>query len=97
MSRKSYSNTGRLCRVTFELPDGIEATTASLVGEFNDWNPETTPMIRRKDGKFAVTITLKPGEYRYKFLVDGTRWEHDSKAEVQVENSFGSHDSVIKV
>jgi 1,4-alpha-glucan branching enzyme len=97
MAKKSYSNTGRLCRVTFELPDGIEANTASLVGEFNNWDSNATPMVRRKDGKFTVTVTLKPGEYRYKFLINGERWELDNKAENNVGNPFGTHDSVIKV
>ena len=32
------------------------AETAALCGEFNDWEPEKTPMKRRKDGSWSVTI-----------------------------------------
>lgn len=67
-----------------------------MCGEFNDWSP--TPMVRRKDGRFSVTIALAVDRaYRYRFLLDGTRWENDWEAEMYVSNEFGSEDSLIRV
>ena len=37
MIKKSYSKTGRFCRVTFELSKEVNAQTAFLCGEFNNW------------------------------------------------------------
>lgn len=98
MLTKSYSSAGRSCRVTFELPKVNDHKTAALCGEFNDWDPSRYPMRRQPDGSFRLTISLKPGRsYRFKYLLDGQRWENDWVADAYVDNEFGSQDSVVIV
>lgn len=95
---KEYTKTGRSCRVTFELPADIEAQSATVVGEFNDWNQSSTKMKRTPDGGFTATVSLKPGsEYRFRYLLDGERWENDHAADRYVPNVHGSEDSVVAV
>jgi len=48
-----------------------DATTVFLVGDFNDWNPTSTPMRRREDGCWFVQVSLPHGHHQYRFLVDG--------------------------
>jgi hypothetical protein len=77
-------------KVTFEVPAEVEANQAQVCGEFNDWSATATPMTRRKDGSFAETITLEAGQrYRYRYLVDGNRWENDWTADDYVANECG--------
>ena len=96
--KKEYTKTGRSCRVTFELPAQINAECVALCGEFNEWDPTKHPLKRRKDGSFSLTASLKPGrEYRFRYLVDGERWENDWDADKYVPNEFGTEDSVIVV
>ncbi len=96
--KKSYTKTGRSCRVTFELPAQVEANTVALCGEFNEWDVAKHPMRRRKDGSFSATISLKPGnEYRFRYLLDGERWENDWEADKYLLNEFGTEDSVVVV
>ena len=98
MPKKDYSKKGRSCRVTFALPAEVKAQTAYLCGEFNDWSETSHPMKRYKDGSFKLTVSLKPGkEYRYRFLLDGERWENDWDAEGYVPNALGSEDSLINI
>ena len=98
MAKKTYGKTTKTCRVTFELPAEVSARTASLCGDFNDWSPTDTPMTRRKDGRFSVTVPLPVDKtYRYRFLLDGNRWENDWDAEMYVHNEFGTEDSLISV
>lgn len=98
MPKKEYTKTGRSCRVTFELPAEVNAQTACLCGEFNNWDPASHPMKRQKDGSFKLTISLKPGkEYRYRFLLDNERWENDWSAESYIPNEFGGEDSLITI
>jgi len=98
MPRKTYSKKGGSCRVTFELPADADTKNVSLCGEFNDWNPRTQPMKRRKDGRFSTTLSLKSGhEYRFKYLLDTQRWENDWNADSYVPNCYGTEDSLIKV
>ena len=96
MPKKEYTKTGRSCRVTFELPSEVNAQKACLCGDFNRWSQDSHPMKRRKDGSFVLTISLKPGQqYRYKFFLDGERWENDWAAEDYLPNDQGSQDSVV--
>lgn len=48
-----------------------EATTVSLVGDFNEWNPAALPMKQMPDRSWLLTVELKHGHHRYAFLVDG--------------------------
>jgi 1,4-alpha-glucan branching enzyme len=96
--KRTYSQTGRACRVTFELQPEGHAETATVCGEFNDWNPTAHPMKRRKDGAFSVTLSLPAGQqYRFRYLLDGTQWTNDANADAYVVNPFGSEDGVIEV
>jgi len=96
--RKTYTKTGRSCRVTFELPAEIGAETAILCGEFNEWNETAKPMKQGKDGSFTQTVSLKPGQsYRFRYLLDGERWENDWEADDYLLNPFGGDDSLVQV
>ena len=96
--KKTYAQSGKTCRVTFELPADAKAESVALCGEFNDWNKNTHQLKRRKKGNFSLTLTLDVGKsYRYRYWVDGTRWENDWGADEYVANSFGSEDSVVVV
>ena len=75
-----------------------EAGAVSVVGDFNDWNVEATPLVRdRGDGVWSVTVPLEPGRYRYSFLVDGTTWRDDPHAASTLADEFGPPSSVIMV
>lgn len=55
-------------------------------------------MVRRKDGRFSVTVALPVDRtYRYRFLIDGSHWENDADAEMYVHNDFGTEDCLISV
>lgn len=98
MLKKSYSKTGSKCRVTFKLPAEVEAETAVLCGDFNEWDAEVTPMKQLKDGSFSATVSLNAGKaYRFRYFLDGVRWENDWEADQYLPNSYGEEDSVVSV
>ncbi len=53
-----------------------EARDASVVGDFNDWNPEATPLERSDAGLWKATVPIEDGAWRYLFFVDG-EWMRD--------------------
>ena len=63
-----------------------------LVGDFNDWNPNAKRMIRSKNGSFRARLHLTPGDYEFRFLVDG-QWVSDPTTE-QTRNPFGSSNRI---
>jgi hypothetical protein len=82
--------------VEFALRTAADSAVA-LVGDFNDWNPAATPLRRASDGVWSVTVPLRPGRYRYTFIVDGTRWRRDPAAPRSLEDDFGAPTSVITI
>jgi hypothetical protein len=97
--RKQYLP-GSVCMVTFILPKDAapDAQKVTIVGEFNDWNKENLVMKRLENGDFTITLKLKSGrEYRFRYLIDGSRWENDWNADRYDPNPFGWHDSVVIV
>jgi hypothetical protein len=87
-------------KVTFRLPkEAVQgAKSVTIVGDFNEWNTTATPMTGLKDGSFQITLTLPAErEYRFRYLIDGTRWENDWCADKYIPNDYGADDSVVIV
>jgi 1,4-alpha-glucan branching enzyme len=98
--KKRMLKTRPVCKVTFELPVEAAAGTTSvnLVGDFNDWDTGGTPMQRRKDGSFSVTIDLDSDrEYQYKYLIDGKTWENDWAADKYIPSPVGDGENSVVV
>jgi len=95
---KEYRKGGSRCKVTFRLPKEAapEAQQITIVGDFNSWDTTKTPMSRDAHHDFTATIDLKAKrEYRFRYLIDGQRWENDWEADKYIPNDFGSDDSVL--
>ena len=70
--KKQYLKSKPVCKVTFEV-SAKEANSISVVGDFNEWNAEATPLKKLKNKKFKGIVSLEKGNsYEFKYLVDGT-------------------------
>lgn len=97
MLKKNYSKTGTSCRVTFKVAD-VEADQIAVLGDWNDWTPDTDELKKRKDGSFSKTISLDAGrEYKFRYLLDGETWQNDDEADNLVPNRFGTADCVLEL
>ena len=74
----------------FTAPD---ARDVYLAGDFNNWDTSASLMKKDKKGIWKATVSLKPGRYEYRFLVDGS-WENDPSCCNCVPNEFGSQNCV---
>ena len=82
--------------VTFELPPSVAADSVAVVGDFNGWSRDASPMTRAVDGSFRLSLRLSSGRvYQYQYLIDGRRWANDWQADSYLPNSFGGDDSVV--
>jgi 1,4-alpha-glucan branching enzyme len=96
MIKKRFIKTKKTCKVTFELPEDIEAKSASLVGEFNNWDEVATPLKKVK-GVWKTTVELDQGkEYQYRYLVNGEQWYNDWDADKYVPNFVNGDNSVVE-
>ena len=96
--KKQYLKSNGSCNVTFRLPKEAapDAQVVTIVGDFNNWNLTESQMKRLKNGAFKLTLKLScDREYRFRYFIDGTRWENDWCADKYVPNTFGSDDSLV--
>jgi hypothetical protein len=77
------------------------ASTVSVVGDFNNWDADATPMTRTKTGgTWSVAIRLPAGRHVYAFVVNGasgTQWVADPSAPLAPEDGLGAPNSVVLV
>jgi len=68
----------------------------SLVGEFNDWDDDSTTLTEVSPGVWTVSLRLRPGVYEYQFILNGKQRVTDPTMP-QISNDFGSPNSVVTV
>lgn len=74
-----------------------QAKTVSLVGDFNAWSPQSTPLTATGEhGAWTASVALPEGRYEYAFIVDGKRWTPDPFAPASSDD-FNTTSSVIEV
>jgi 1,4-alpha-glucan branching enzyme len=84
----------RRIRFTLVAPT---ASTVSIVGDFNGWNPTSLPLRRSADGRtWEVEVPLAPGRYAYSFVVDGAL-ARDPAAPQALDGDLGTTNSVVMV
>jgi len=71
--------------VQFSLRDSL-AKSVAVVGDFNGWSKEETPMAKGNNGIWSAVLQLRPGIYQYKFVIDGSRYVVDPGNPATVDN-----------
>lgn len=66
-----------------------------VAGEFNNWDP-TAKKMAHKNGVYTASVKLAPGEYQYKFVIDGA-WCVDPQNALSIPNDQGTWNSLITV
>ncbi len=83
-------------RVTFTLAADA-GSEVYLAGDFNNWDPAGKKLTDKKgDGNYSATVMFDPGEYEYKFVINGT-WCVDPNCKEWRQNSLGTLNSVLRV
>ena len=78
------------------LTDSIQ--TISLVGEFNQWNAQSHSMQWDGDSRnWQIALPLDPGQYEYKFVVNGSNWIIDPQNPHKIEDGWQGFNSIKTV
>lgn len=98
--KKTFSKDKKKCTVTFtvsaEAAQG--AKSINIAGDFNSWSSTDTPLKQAADGSFSVKIELDAGkEYQFRYLLDGSRWENDWKADKYIPAPYSNADNSVVV
>lgn len=95
--KKQFVKTKPVCKVTFSV-EAKEASQASVVGDFNNWNAEEGALNKLKNGTFKGVFDLdKDATYEFKYLIDGN-FVNDPEADSYKWNDFaGAENGVLEV
>ena len=78
---------------TYKAP---EAQTVLVAGDFTGWQEAPLTLKKDKTGLWKKTISLPPGKYEYRLLVDG-QWRDDPQCPNRLPNQFGGENCVCIV
>jgi chromosome partitioning protein len=86
------------------VPEGVmfalespQANDVRVTGEFTNWSREGLTMEKdAADSLWKVVVDIAPGEYEYRFIVDGV-WIRDPNNKDYVRNEFGQENSLLIV
>jgi 1,4-alpha-glucan branching enzyme len=95
--KKQFLKSKPVCKVTFTVP-AEEASSVAVVGSFNEWNVEATPLKKLKNGSFKGTVDLETGSsYEFRYLVDG-EYVNEEEADDSVWSDFaGAENSLLSL
>lgn len=80
--------------IKFEITDP-DAKKVFVTGDFTRWEKQL-PLRRSSSGTWQRRISLEPGRYEYKFIVDG-QWRVDPANDLQAYNEVGTLNSVKEI
>ncbi|TXD48220.1 isoamylase early set domain-containing protein [Polaribacter sp. IC073] len=95
--KKQFLKSKPVCKVTFTVA-AKEANTVAVVGSFNEWNAESAPLKKLKNGSFKGTVDLETKtSHEFKYLIDGA-YVNENEADGFAWSDFANaENSVIKL
>ena len=72
------------------------AKNVYIVGDFNNWNPYSHPLRKNISGLWEIEIDIIPGNYAYRFIVDGVFRKDPLGTEI-AHDKFDNKFSLIKL
>jgi 1,4-alpha-glucan branching enzyme len=96
MIKKEHKKGDKQVKVTFALPQDEVGGKASVVGDFNNWDPKATRLVKRSNGTVSASVKLNPGgQYAFRYFFEDGSWANDSEADDHVASPFGTKNSVV--
>ena len=91
---RTRADIGTVVQFTLPVPAAHQVV---VVGDFNHWDTNATPLRRTPGGTWRATVRLKPGAHVYSFVVDGNHWVPDPSAPLAPGSDFGAPNSLMTV
>lgn len=93
VTKVSKKPSAKTVRVNFSVR-AEKGSRVFLAGSFNNWDPTAKEMADKNgEGIYTATISLAPGSYQYKYVIDGT-WCADPECADWIQNEHGTLNSV---
>ncbi len=77
--------------------DAPGASQVFVAGDFNAWAPAKDALTKVEGTRWEIRLSLKPGRYEYKFVVDGKDWHQDPDNPLSAPDPYAGKNSVVIV
>lgn len=96
MIKRETAKKGNQVKVTFVVPDNPDLPRISVVGDFNDWDPNAHKLMRRSNKTRSVSLLLDTGsQYAFRYCTDAGEWFNDEAADGYADNEHGTQNSLL--
>ena len=83
-------------KVTFAMPYAEGQAAISVVGDFNDWDPAKTKLIKRRNGTCSNSVVLDAGQrYHFRYYTADGAWINDPEADGYEVSEHGSENCIL--
>ena len=73
------------------------ATTVAVAGDFSGWESNFVLEDADGDGIWTGRVPITPGLHKYMFVIDGTDWVTDPRAQRYADDGFGNRNAILAV
>jgi hypothetical protein len=77
--------------------DAPGAASVAVTGDFDGWEGSHGLEDLNGDGVWSGRVPVRPGVHAYMFLVDGSTWMTDPRAERFADDGFGNRNAILAV
>ena len=76
-------------KVTFTYPANEGVEVVQVLGDFNNWDSNKAPKLKKSKEGFAVSVELNAGNsYEFRYLINGSKWENEQNADFLVPSLY---------
>ena len=81
-------------KVTFVVAGKVESS--AVVGDFNQWDPTSTPLQKRSNGTRSASVILEPNQrYAFRYYSQNGEWFNDDAADDYSVNEHGGENCIV--
>ena len=95
---KKFIKTRKVFKVSFEV-DANEIPAkeeVKVLGDFNNWNWDDAPVLKKKKANYAVQVELAPGaSYEYRYCLENKYWFNDVAADKYVASPYSDAENCV--
>ena len=76
----------------------IPIRQVAIAGDFNEWSQDKNALNDDDaDGLWTITLNLKPGQYKYMFVVNSFMWVSPPDALEYIDDGFGNLNGILEI
>lgn len=96
MIKREASKNGKQVKVTFTIPHDPNQAPISVVGDFNNWDPKATKLVKRSNNTRSASVTLEAGQrHAFRYYAENGEWMNEEAADAFEDNEHGSQNCIL--